>query len=251
MAVMPPASESKECSMSTSTSRTILITGVTRGLGRALAERFIESGHAVIGCGRSREHVAALRTAYPQPHRFEVVDVSDDAAVAKWAASIVAETQGQLSLGFPDLVLNNAAVINPTKPLWEVSAAEFQRVIDVNIAGVVNVIRHFLPTMIANGRGVIVNFSSGWGRSTSPEVAPYCATKYAIEGLTQALAQELPEGLAAVPLNPGIIDTDMLRSCWADGASAYPSPEKWSQRVAPWLLKLGPRDNGKLLTAPV
>ena len=240
--------------MNDSTKRTILITGATRGLGRALTERFIEAGHTVIGCGRSREHVDALRTAHPSPHRFDVVDVSDDAQVAKWARSVLQETQGSLSLGFrgvPDLLLNNAAVINETKPLWEVSAAEFQRVIDVNIAGVVNVIRHFVPAMIARKRGVIVNFSSGWGRSTSPEVAPYCATKYAIEGLSMALAQELPDGMASIPLNPGIIDTDMLRSCWADGAKAYPSPEKWSRAVAPFLLKLGPRDNGKPLTAPV
>jgi len=231
--------------------RTILITGATRGLGRAMVDRFVEAGHTVIGCGRSHEHVEVLRKMHPAPHRFDVVDVSDDVQVAKWARSLK-ETRGLPSLGFaPDLLLNNAAVINETKPLWEISAKEFQRIIDVNIAGVVNVIRHFVPAMIAKRRGVIVNFSSGWGRSTSPEVAPYCATKYAVEGLTQALAQELPAGMAAIPLNPGIIDTDMLRSCWADGASAYPSPDKWSRKVVPWLLKLGPKDNGQPLTAPV
>jgi len=63
-----------------------------------------------------------------------------------------------------------------------------------------------VPAMVRRGQGVIVNFSSGWGRSTDAGVAPYCATKWAIEGLTQALAQELPPGMAAVPLNPGIIN---------------------------------------------
>jgi hypothetical protein len=53
-----------------------------------------------------------------------------------------------------------------------------------------------------------------------------------------------------VPLNPGIIDTDMLRSCWADGASAYPSPGAWAKRAVPFLLKLGPADNGRPLTVP-
>jgi len=226
-------------------SRVILITGATRGLGRAMVDRFVEAGHTVIGCGRSRDHVAGLHQAYGAPHRFDVVDVAHDRQVAKWAADV-------LKSGLvPDLLLNNAAVINPTKPLWEITAAEFQPLLDVNIAGVANVIRHFVPAMIARGKGVIVNFSSGWGRSTSPEVAPYCASKYAIEGLTQALAQELPRGMAAVPLNPGIIDTDMLRSCWADGASAYPSPDEWSRVAAPFLLKLGPRDNGVSATVPV
>ena len=102
--------------------------------------------------------------------------------------------------------------------------------------------------MIKRGNGVIVNFSSGWGRSTSAEVAPYCATKFAIEGLTQALAQELPAGLAAIPLNPGVIDTDMLRSCFGGSASSYPSPQQWAKRAVPFLLKLSPRENGQPLT---
>src|SRR5205085_4965524 len=121
-------------------------------------------------------------------------------------------------------------------------------VIDVNIKGVANVIRHFVPAMIARGRGIIVNFSSGWGRSTDAEVAPYCATKWAIEGLTQSLAQELPSGMAAIPLNPGIIDTDMLRTCFGGDAASYPSPEEWSEQAAAFLLRLGPRDNGKSLS---
>jgi NAD(P)-dependent dehydrogenase (short-subunit alcohol dehydrogenase family) len=102
--------------------------------------------------------------------------------------------------------------------------------------------------MVAQKKGVIVNFSSGWGRSSSPQVAPYCATKFAIEGLTQALAQELPEGMAAVALNPGVIDTDMLRSCWSDGAASYQKPEAWAKVAAPFLLQLGAKDNGRALS---
>jgi NAD(P)-dependent dehydrogenase (short-subunit alcohol dehydrogenase family) len=104
--------------------------------------------------------------------------------------------------------------------------------------------------MMARGSGVIVNFSSGWGRSTSPEVAPYCATKFAIEGLSQAISQETGGRIAVVSLNPGIIDTDMLRSCWNDEAGAYPGPEQWAKRAVPFLMKLGGKDNGRALTAP-
>jgi NAD(P)-dependent dehydrogenase (short-subunit alcohol dehydrogenase family) len=104
--------------------------------------------------------------------------------------------------------------------------------------------------MIQCGRGIVVNFSSGWGRSTSPEVAPYCATKWGIEGLTAALAQELPSGLAAVALNPGIIDTRMLRSCMGDSAGSYPTPERWAQVAVPYLASLDVRQNGKALTVP-
>ena len=76
-------------------------------------------------------------------------------------------------------------------------------------------------------------------------MAPYCASKWAIEGLTKALAEELPAGMAAVPLSPGIIDTAMLRQAWADGAAAYPSPEEWVKTAAPFILQLGPKDNGE------
>ena len=220
----------------------IAITGVTRGLGRAMADEFARQGHTVAGCGRSRKELAQLSDTLQAPHRFAMVDVTSDEQVAAWASEVIG------ARGSPDLLINNAAIINRNAPLWRVPAKEFSDVIDVNIKGVTNVIRHFVPAMIERHSGVIVNFSSGWGRSTDAEVAPYCAAKWAIEGLTQALAQELPAGLSAIPLNPGVIDTDMLRSCFGGSASAYPSPQEWAKRAVPFLLKLGPRDNGQPLT---
>jgi NAD(P)-dependent dehydrogenase (short-subunit alcohol dehydrogenase family) len=227
------------------TAKTILITGVSRGCGRALAEEFIRLGQVVLGCGRSEKEIAALQQQFAAPNDFAVVDVANDAQVASWAARVLADHRA------PDLLLNNAALINRTAPLWEVPAREFSDVIDVNLKGTVNVIRHFLPPMIQRGRGVIVNVSSGWGRSTDAGVAPYCATKWAIEGLTQALAQELPSGLVAVPLNPGIINTEMLRSCFGGGAAGYPSPGEWAKIAAPFVLSINAADNGRPLTVPV
>jgi NAD(P)-dependent dehydrogenase (short-subunit alcohol dehydrogenase family) len=223
-------------------SKLIVITGATRGLGRALVPQFEAAGHTVVGCGRSGSHVAELAKLFPAPHAFEVIDVREDRSVWGWAQEVLR------SHGPPDLLVNNAAVMNTPAPLWEVPADEFDRLIDVNVKGVANVIRGFVPAMAARKTGVIVNLSSGWGRSTSPQVAPYCASKYAIEGLTKALAQELPAGMAAVPLNPGVIDTDMLRQAWSDGASAYPKADEWAKRAAPFLLALGPKDNGKSLS---
>ena len=104
--------------------------------------------------------------------------------------------------------------------------------------------------MVQRGRGVIVNFSSYWGRSGEAQVAPYCATKWAIEGMTRALAEELPAGMAAVAMNPGIIDTSMLRSCFGEAASSYLSPKQWANEAVPFLLSLGPQHNGQSLTVP-
>ncbi|MDB6128298.1 MAG: short-chain dehydrogenase/reductase [Verrucomicrobia bacterium] len=220
----------------------IVITGATRGLGRALVEEFIRGGHTVQGCGRGGEAVFDLRMTHQPPHDFSVVDVSLDSKVALWAAKVL-ETGKP-----PDLLINNAGVMNRLAPLWEQDDREFTKVVDVNLRGVANVIRHFVPAMVAAKKGVIVNLSSGWGRSASPEVAPYCATKFAIEGLTKALAAELPAGMAAVPLNPGVVDTDMLREAWSDGAGAYPKAEAWAKTAAPFILALGAKDNGKSLT---
>ena len=224
--------------------RRIVITGVSRGLGLAMTEEFIRRGHVVLGCARLSAAIAALRKRFPAPHDFDAVDVSQDAQVGAWAARLLAE------FGPPDLLLNNAALINANAPLWQVPPDEFSRVIDVNVKGTYHVMRHFVPAMIQRGSGVIVNFSSGWGRSTSAEVAPYCATKWAVEGMTQALAEELPPGMAAVPLNPGIIHTQMLESCFGQDATAYPNPDRWAQKAVPFLLELRTRDNGKPLTAP-
>lgn len=222
----------------------IVITGVTRGLGLAMATKFISLGYVVIGCGRSEAAVIALRHRFGKPHYFEVLDVADADKVSQWAAKILED------FGPPKILINNAAVINAMQPLWQISREEFDGVIDVNIKGVANVLRQLLPAMVKKNAGTIVNFSSGWGRETDPGASPYCASKWAIEGLTSALAKELPSGMAAVSLNPGIIDTDMLRIAFGSEASGYARPDVWAETAAPFILALQPRDNGSALTVP-
>lgn len=221
----------------------IAITGVTRGLGFALAKWFIANGHTVAGCGRNGQVIFDLRLDHPSPHLFEVVDVTQPVKVSIWAERVLAN-------GSPDIVINNAALMNDPASLWEISAEKFNQLMAVNINGTANVIRSLVPAMIERKKGVIVNLSSGWGRSVSYGVAPYCASKWAIEGLTQALALELPKGLAAVPLNPGVIDTEMLRQCFGGEAEGHIKAEAWAEIAAPYILKLGAKDNGKSLTVP-
>ncbi|HVR97560.1 MAG TPA: SDR family oxidoreductase [Thermoanaerobaculia bacterium] len=225
-------------------SRTVVLTGVTRGLGRALACGLAGLGHTVLGCGRSRQALYDLRTELDGPHSFEVVDVASASEVETWAQQLAARYPA------PDLLINNAGLINASAPLWQVPEKEFSQVVDVNIKGTYHTIRSFLPVMLERGRGVVINFSSYWGRSTSPEEAPYCATKWAIEGLTRALAQELPAGLAAVAVNPGTVHTEMLEACFGQSAKSYPGPVKWADRAIPFLLSLGSEHNGKSLTVP-
>ncbi|XDE65205.1 SDR family oxidoreductase [Arthrospira platensis BEA 1257B] len=225
-------------------SKIILITGVSRGLGRVLTESFIDLGHTVLGCARSREPIDLLTQKYGKPHNFQVVNVEEPQAVENWINHLLK------NYPIPDIVINNAAIINPLAPLWEVPPHEFNQVIDVNIKGVANVIRYLVPAMMKRGTGIIINLSSGWGRSTSPQVAPYCTSKWAIEGLTQALAQELPPGLAAIPMSPGIIHTDMLEICYGEDAAAFTSPQEWVKKAVPFILGLSPKQNGVPVTVP-
>ena len=223
---------------------TIVITGVTKGLGRALAEQYIHLDHTVIGCGRNIETITEMKTDFPVSTNFQVVNIDDHQQVQDWAKNILSR------FGAPDFLLNNAGIINKNSTLWNIPETEFSKVIDTNIKGVYYTIKEFLPSMIKVKKGIVVNFSSGWGRSTSPEVAAYCSTKWAIEGLSKSLAQEIPKGMACVALNPGVIDTDMLRSCWGKNASAYKKPKNWASKAAPYILRISEKDNGASLTAP-
>lgn len=222
--------------------RKIVVTGATRGLGRAMVDGFIAAGHQVAGCGRSADKIDELSEQYGPSHRFDVVDVTNWHDVKHWAKSV------QAHFAVPDLLINNAAIINDNNPLWRVPVDEFSQMIDINIQGVFHVIKAFVPAMVERGEGVIINFSSGWGRTTSPEVGPYCTTKFAVEGMTKSLAQELPEGMAAIPLGPGMIHTEMLEKCFADGASSAVKPEAWASYAVPFILALGAEENGQSIS---
>lgn len=222
----------------------VVVTGASRGLGRALVDALAALGHRIIGCSRSQEAIDRLGGHYPPPHRFTAVDVASISEVDHWAQAVLQEH------GPPDLLINNAALINGNAPLWEVGHEEWNRLVDVNINGVYYVTRAFVPAMIRRGSGIVVNLSSGWGRSVSPDVVPYCTTKWAIEGMTRGLAEELPKGMAAVPLSPGVVHTEMLETCMGDDANSYPRPNEWAKRAVPFLLGLGPEHNGQPLTVP-
>ena len=220
---------------------TIVITGVTRGLGRALAEQFSFMGHKVIGCGRNKEIIKNLSKSLPDNTDFMALDISDHDMVQSWSREILGK------FDVPDYLINNAAVINKNATLWRVPFYEFSELIDINVKGTYNIIKSFLPKMIKCKKGTIVNFSSGWGRTTSPQVAPYCSSKWAIEGLSKSLAQELPNGVISVALSPGVVDTDMLRSCNVN-AGSYEKPQSWAKRAAPYILNITQKDNGASLT---
>ncbi|KAL6297684.1 hypothetical protein ACE6H2_005826 [Prunus campanulata] len=230
-------------------SRIVVITGVSKGLGRALAVEMAKRGHTVIGCSRAQDKLNALQSELSSDkHLFLNTDVRLNTSIAE-LARVVKEKRG-----IPDIIVNNAGIINDNKKLWEVPVEEFDSVIDTNVKGIANVLRHFIPLMLSrnegkNPAGIIVNMSSGWGRSGAAHVAPYCASKWAVEGLTRSVARELPSEMAILALNPGVIHTDMLESCFGDSSMKnYPKPDAWAVKAATMILNLTPADNGASLT---
>ena len=209
-----------------------------------MVDEFIKLGWIIAGCGRGEAALRDLQSKPGEPHFFDVCDVAKEADVQRFCAATIS------TVGVPDLLLNNAAIINPNQPLWEMSEQEIDAIMDVNVKGTIAMMRHMIPPMLKRGSGVVVNFSSGWGRSTASEVATYCATKWAIEGLSQATAQETNGKVAIVALNPGIIDTDMLRSTFGSGAGHYPVAKQWAKTAVPFLAALNAKHNGRALTAP-
>ena len=123
-------------------------------------------------------------------------------------------------------------MINRNAPLWELDAEEFSRVIDINIKGTANVIRHFVPAMVARKHGVIVNFSRAGGEALhrmSPRIAHRMGDRRIDPGIVTGTSARNGRGAP----NPGIIDTEMLRSCFGGLAAGDPDAGKWVNRAGP------------------
>ncbi|MDF9463837.1 SDR family NAD(P)-dependent oxidoreductase [Bacillus sp. FSL K6-0273] len=225
--------------------KSVIITGVTQGLGRAMVDRFDELGWNIYGCGRSKDKIEELKKQYSKIHDFQVIDVSDSQQVNNWANYILNRHTA------PDMIINNASIVNQNAQLWKITAQEFESVMNVNVNGVVNVIRAFVPAMVARKEGIIINMSSSWGREGEAELAPYCASKFAIEGITKSMALELPHGMAVVALDPGgSISTPMLKSCAPQYINESPTPETWSHKATQYILNITIDKNGDSLTCP-
>jgi len=219
-------------------SKLVCISGCSRGLGRVMALEFASRGWRIAGGARDTQALVELESTLPTEHLLQSMDVTKPEEVDAFAQAV------EDTLGTPDLLVNNAGLINRNSPLTKVSPEEFSSVLAVNLGGVHNMIRAFVPRMEKAGRGIIANFSSYWGQSTAADVGPYCATKWGVEGLTRSLAQELPKGLAAVAFNPGVINTEMLRSTFGEQAKSYPLPQEWAVDAVTRLENLSLQDNG-------
>jgi len=188
--------------------RTAIITGASRGIGRAIALRFSGEGARVGLIARTEAALAEVARAClargAARAAIAVADVADAAQVGRAATSLRAE------LGPADVVVNNAGAVLH-KAALEVTDAEWRRVIGVNLDGTFHVTRAFGQDLRAR-KGRVINMASIAGREGTPMLAAYCAAKHAVVGFTRALAEELRSaGVTVNAICPGSVDTEMLR----------------------------------------
>ncbi|MEU5832789.1 SDR family oxidoreductase [Streptomyces diacarni] len=176
--------------------RTALVTGGGNGLGRAMCQALSAAGARVIAVGRTRATVEETAASLAGPGRAATCDVGSHESVAALARELAGEEVSVL--------VNNAGVPGPVKPLVDIEPEEWDGVFDVNVRGVYLMCRAFLPAMIERGRGDVVNVASVSGKRPLVRRTPYCASKMAVLGLTTTLAGEAgPAGVNVNSLSPG------------------------------------------------
>jgi len=192
-------------------SKVWLITGSSRGLGRHLAETVLSAGHQVVATARRPEQLADLAAGHPGQLHAVALDVTDPAA----AESAVRAAVGQF--GRLDVVVNNAGYADVAS-IEDVTLADFRAQIDTNFYGVVYVTKAALPVLRQQGSGHIIQISSVGGRIGSAGLAAYQSAKWAVEGFSEVLVQEVaPFGIKVSIIEPGGLRTD-----WAGSSMTIP-----------------------------
>ena len=188
-----------------------IITGGSRGIGYATAERFLQEGATVILTASTQESadqaVARLREKYPES---TVAGISPD--LSKLSSVRDAFREATARYGCVDILVNNAGVSEST-PFTEYTEEAFDKVMDLNVKGVFNATRAASECMVARGSGVILSTSSMVSIYGQPSGIAYPASKFAVNGLTVSLARELgPRGIRVNAVAPGITETDMMKA---------------------------------------
>ncbi|MDY7802003.1 oxidoreductase [Burkholderia stagnalis] len=222
-------------------SKILLITGVSSGFGRALAQEALAVGYTVVGTVRSEQARREFEALHAYGAVGRVLDVTDFDAIDGVVSDIEA------SVGPIDVLVNNAGY-GHEGVMEEAPLSEMRRQFDVNVFGAVAMIKATLPFMRKRRRGHILNITSMGGHITMPGIAYYCGSKFALEGISEALGKELgPFGIAVTAVAPGSFRTD-----WA-GRSMARTPRSiadYDALFAP-IRKAREEKSGKQLGDPV
>lgn len=181
-----------------------VVTGGTKGIGRAIVESLLEKGATVLFCGRKREDLEAVLKELGNPDRANgfVCDMRDEKQVGELL------TACQEKLGGVDILINNAGV-GGFAPVEDLEPETFRQILETNLFGVFYACHHAIPLMKQRGGGYIINISSLAGTNAHPKMAAYNASKFGLNGFSEALMQEVREHNIKVSyVMPGSVNTD-------------------------------------------
>ncbi|CAD5274888.1 MULTISPECIES: SDR family oxidoreductase [Halomonadaceae] len=193
--------------LSTSSSKVVLLTGASSGIGEATARWLAGQGHRLIIGARRTDRLEALTQSLREEGGvvdFQALDVTDLQDMQSFADFAI-NTHGRI-----DVIVNNAGVM-PLSPLAALKVDEWNRMIDVNIRGVLNGIAAVLPTMEAQESGQVINISSIGGLTVMPTAAVYCATKYAVRAISDGLRQETDK-IRVTCVYPGVVESELANT---------------------------------------
>ncbi|MBN6151842.1 SDR family oxidoreductase [Xanthomonas sp. AmX2] len=185
-------------------SKVVLVTGASSGIGEATARCLARQGHRVVLGARRTDRLEALAAQLRDDGAqvaFRALDVTDMQDMSAFVAF------AEATFGPVDVIVNNAGVM-PLSPLNALKVEEWNRMIDVNVRGVLHGIAAVLPGMEARGRGHVVNVSSIGGHAVSPTAAVYCATKYAVRAISDGLRQETDK-IRVTVVSPGVVESEL------------------------------------------
>ncbi len=210
--------------------QTALVTGASRGIGRAIAHTLARYGAAVVLTARTQTAVDAEAAAITAAGGRAIAIACD---VSRYEDVRAAVDHAVAVFGCLDILVNNAGVIDPIARLAESDVAAWAQAIDINVTGVYHGLRAAIPVMERQGRGVIVNMSSGAANSALEGWSHYCASKAAAKKLTECAHREVADrGIRVVGLSPGTVATDMMATIKQSGVNPV-SALDWSTHIPP------------------
>ena len=216
-----------------------LVTGASRGIGRACALQLAQAGAIVYACARSEDALRELAEA-SEGVRVCVLDLRDEVMVEELASEIM-EAHGRL-----DLLVNNAGVLGPRASLDQTSAEALREVLEINVVGAFNVLSASYPALRAASLPRVINLSSSVGRKGRAQWGAYSISKFGLEGLSEIAADELGEDAVVVTLNPGGTATDMRAEAYPDeDPETLPSAEDVAQTIVLLTRQLRAEHSGK------
>jgi 3-oxoacyl-[acyl-carrier protein] reductase len=182
-----------------------IVTGGARGIGEAIARRLASEGASVMIADIDEAEASQAAGKIGERAVAQRLDVTDPAS---WEAAMRAALD---RWGRIDALVNNAGIAGRSAPIWELSVAEWQQVVDIDLTGVFLGCRAVIPTMIEAGSGRIVNIASIAGKEGNPNAVPYSAAKSGVIGLTKAVAKEVAtRGVLVNAVAPAVIETPIL-----------------------------------------